>query len=163
MSYYYFAQLKLLQFTLQETRNQETVPRRLGVPDGVVLERQVVEVPVHVLHHAVLPEELRPSARAPVPLAAAAPRHASAPPPARELQTSTGRSGARGGGGGGGERRCGPREPGRPRGRPAAAGRAARAARRRGREQAERAHFSRPPLTYGAAFLSLRAATDAAG
>nr|ACR36121.1 unknown [Zea mays] len=66
-------------------------PGRLGVPDRVVLEGQVVEVPVHVVHHPVLIKERRRAVLATLPLAPTAaatyPRHAAAPlAPAAELQ-----------------------------------------------------------------------------
>ena len=49
----------------------------LGVP-GVMLEGQVVELRVHVVQHAVLPEELCPAVLA--PLLSAAMRHTGEPP-----------------------------------------------------------------------------------
>ena len=121
------------QNMLRETvpdKEQRDGPGRLGVPDGIVLERQVVEVPVHVLHHPVLSEERRRSGvLGPVALAPAAdPRHDGAPPtPAAELQPGSGGGGSRRGG----ERGRRGREHGHSR-----AGRAgaAWAGRRRGRE-----------------------------
>lgn len=60
-------------------RIQEVIPSRpwLGVP-GVMLEGQVVELRVHVVQHAVLPEELCPAVLA--PLLSAAMRHTGEPP-----------------------------------------------------------------------------------
>ena len=52
-------------------------PSRIGVRDEVILEGQVVEVSVHVAHHAVLPEELCLADLA--PLLSAATRHAGEP------------------------------------------------------------------------------------
>jgi len=113
------------------TDEQRNAPGRLGVPNRVVLERQVVEVPIHVVHHPILIKERRRAGLATLPFAPAAAtytRHAGAPlAPAAELQPC--------GGSGGGT--------GEERGRRGRAG-AAWAGRRRGwarAEKAERAHF----------------------
>lgn len=134
------------------TEEQRNAPGRLGVPDRVVLEGQVVEVPIHVVHHPILIKERRRAALATLPLAPAAAtytRHAGAPlAPAAELQPCGGSGGSTG------EER-GSRGYGR-------AG-VAWAGRRRGWvEQAERTHFlacarstARPPLPRAASVRRL--------
>ena len=137
------------------TEEQRNGPGRLGVPDRVVLEGQVVEVPIHVVHHPILIKERRRAALATLPLAPAAatyPRHSSAPlAPAAELQPCGGSGGSTG------------EERGR-RGRGRGRGGAAWAGRRRGWvEQAERAHFLACVRSMASASSSFRpAAADAA-